>query len=98
MYAPSRADQGFGHLHGFSIRERGVEIIERIHTCADGIPRKLVGVTTEHTNSSGEVTNFAAPTAANIEVLPIDVLVSVDTTIADIRIVPSDDVSTPIAH
>src|SRR5215471_20072912 len=76
--ASVRADKRFRKAHRFGVGERLIELGERVGTCADRAPRDRRVMPLEDAQRTDEVPDFAAPAAANLQVLAIDLLVHVD--------------------
>src|SRR5689334_13327735 len=73
-----RIDQRLRDLQRLSGRERFVELAESVGGGADPMPWHFMAVSLECAQRTQEMPRLAAPAAANLEVLAIDVLVRVD--------------------
>src|SRR3954451_2481676 len=76
--ASVRTDKRFGQAHRFGVGERLIQSGERIRAGADRAPRNRGVMRLERAQRADEMADLAAPAAANLEVLAVDLLMHVD--------------------
>src|SRR2546425_7874311 len=93
-----RLDKSFWQTHGFRVGKRLIDVSERVGPCADRVPGNRSVMAREDAQGAHEVAYLAAPTAANLEMLPVDLLVDVDRAWTCIGVVAGDDVAAAVAN
>src|SRR5438094_88778 len=90
-------DKGFRQAHRLGIGKRLIHVAERVRARAYRVPRDRRVVPFEDPQRAHEMADFAAPAAANLEMLAVDLPVHVDRARARVGVVTSDDVAPAVA-
>jgi hypothetical protein len=72
--------------------------VQRVGAAADLAPRHLPGVAFQERQRAQEVPGLAAPAAADLEVLAVDVLVRVDRARPDVGVMTRHHVAAAVAR
>src|SRR6187401_507473 len=88
-----RVDNCLGDAHRLGIGQRFVQAGERVGAPADLAPWDARGMTLEQRQRAQEMARLAAPAAADLEMLAIDVPVRVHAGWPDIRVMAGNDVA-----
>src|SRR5688572_4009464 len=91
-------DQRFRNTHRLGVGERIVERGQWVGPAADILPGHFGGVPLEHRQRTKEMPRLAAPAAADLEMLAVDVLVNVDRGVANVRVMAGHDVASAVTH
>src|SRR4051794_39219483 len=90
-------DKSLRETHRLGIGERLIEVRERVGFSPNRAPRNRGVMPLEHAQRADEVRQLAAPAAANLEMLAVDLLVDVDRARAGVGVVPGDHVAAAVA-
>src|SRR5262245_18828836 len=92
-----RLDKCLRKTHGFGIRQRLIQIPQRVRLRADGVPGNRVVMPFEDAKSTDEVPDLASPAPTDFEMLAVYLVVRVDGTRTRVRVVTGDHVAAAVA-
>src|SRR4051812_36903662 len=92
-----RLNKSFGKTHRLGIGERLIEFGERVGLRADRPPRDRGMMPLKDAQRAHEVRHLAAPAAADLEMLAVDLLVDVDRARSGVGVVPGDHIAAAVA-
>src|SRR5262245_4867345 len=93
-----RIDERLGNLHRFGVGQRRVEPVEGIGLSTDGAPWHLRAESFEEREGAKKVSGFAAPTAADVQMLTVDCQMHVERARPSIGVMTGDEITPTVAN